>query len=316
MKRVPAGKVMPILVGLCTAIAGCATGGRDALNSTPPMLKSRIHSEEAVPAPEWTLRDCVETAGVFHFVGYGEGEDQDAALRAANLKARQGALVCIFGGRYSIGGEVNENETKVSVSSRISMSLDVEQVEWQGFTFVRAFFSVPSRTRIFVEYTWDTKEAKNSKARFDKLKAQLDKTKALQDQVAIKSKLIADQQEELDKLKIQERQLREISGQMERAQQFMLTMRKTENTKNASIRGVMNKIYCGMTMGQLIDLIGHPEEGADDACYKQIRWGEFVVSSECVTSGKVTDEQMRAMRINHVRDRHGYGGFNKVCGSL
>ncbi len=235
-------------------------------------VKKSDVKKELLDPPIWVEEDCKIISGSYYFVGYGEGENQIAALSNARQKARENALICVFGGAYSLGQEIRETGADAKYQSRTTYVLDVSSVDWEGFEMVsgKIKYLTQSRTNVYTQYAWSVDRAKNSKKSFDNLKNEMEKQKLREDAMRLKNELrereieekekaIEVQKIQLEKLRVQEEQIRKLEDLSDRARAKMKQQTESSRKKKDATESVLKEVPCGTTVEQFSTLYREPD---------------------------------------------------------
>jgi hypothetical protein len=266
-----------------------------------PLLQCASSSPKPrIPLPPWALEDCVERDGTFVFSGTGYASSEAEAAQRAVLAAKKAAILCLFGGTIHAEIEIkSDSRTGSSVRDDTLIRLTSEQVSWQGFELVPGRIVITLDTHqavVYAQYRWDKTLALSAKARMDAINADLERTRALKEQIAVQQRIMTEQSQKLAELERQERELAALRDQAEAAAARIVKMGQAQGARNDSIRVVLSKVYCGMTLAQLAAFLGPPEEsavtvapnsgvGCDNTGYsretqyvwRHARWGEWTV---------------------------------------
>lgn len=215
-------------------------------------------------AQDWTTEDCALRAGAYHVVGSG------ATLEVARLKARESALLCVFGGDYESQTQITETDSTAKFGHTLGVTLSVTAVDWTGLTQENVQVS---GHQAYVQYRWEERAAKASKATFERRREQAMRVKA------------------------------------ERA---------------SHPGGVLNKIPCGTTFAEIVEVLGPPQEiGCETNAFhpelkaaKRATWGEFELTAESFGEQGTCEESFKSLakvRVTWVTRGYGHGDTRWVC---
>jgi hypothetical protein len=259
---------------------------------------SEITPELAIQNPDlpsWTTEDCVKVNNFYYFVGYGEGSNSSSSIRNALITSRQNALTCLFGGTITSNVAIQEDSKNVRYDSSTSISLDYSHVNWSGYEVVagRTFFLSKDQSKIYVQYRWDTASIEKERARLDNLAKNIEESKALKEEVKLKKALIDEQRAELSKLQHQEEELAKIKNSAEKAVHKLKQKQASRAEKSRDILQVIENLYCGITLGEFIEVFRKPDgreivAGMYDSSLSYIAysWDQYQV--------RVTNEYVRS----------------------
>jgi hypothetical protein len=149
--------------------------------------------------PTWAFENCAPTEEGFLFTGYGVSTDMGEASRRTLIDAKKNALLCIIGGQFSyyfssIDSYSSENNSKQAVEESLRVSLNIDDVDWTGFTKILGKHWVNQRpeagVELYSQYRWPNDKIKASRAHLDLLVAEIEKNRVLEKQVTRKNQLI------------------------------------------------------------------------------------------------------------------------------
>ena len=223
-----------------------------------------IRSDEMKPIidlPKWALEDCFKQGDSFLFVGYGEGQNSSSAVRNALISSRQNALTCLFGGTIASNIVISETNLSVQYSSKTELALNYSHVNWSGYEALPGkTIVVPGNlTRIYVQYRWRSSDIDKERIRLDKLAKEIEETKALKVEVGLKENLIQEQKTRLAELDRQSRELEEMKSASDKAVQKLQKIKLVKAEKSREILNVIENLYCGITIGKMIELFREPD---------------------------------------------------------
>jgi hypothetical protein len=239
--------LLPVFVG-CSHVGSLNQRSRDAIRPD-------------IDLPKWTTEDCFKQGSSYLFVGYGEGPNSSAAVRNALISSRQNALTCLFGGTIASNIAISETNTTAQYESRTELNLNYSHVNWSGYEAIPGkTLHVPGElTRIYVQYRWGNAEIEKERGRLDKLSKEIEETKALKVEVGLKENLIQEQKSRLADLDRQSRELEQIKSASDKAVQKLKQIKTNREEKSRDILKVIDNLYCGITVGKMIELFREPD---------------------------------------------------------
>lgn len=272
----------PRLVAAALAFTGVTTGCVHRQSLTPD-----ITSIAPADAPPWISEDCTKRGNSYVFVGYGEGANPSTAIRNAMVASRQSALVCLFGGKITATVNIRETNQTAEFDAQTQVHLDYSHVNWSGYEIVpgRVFHPGKDRTKAYAQYRWNTLLIDKERSRLEDMSKAVEETNALKQEVALKGSMIEEQKRQIGELKRQEQELAALSNEADRAVARLEQIRKAREQKAKDITKVIGSLYCGLTVGQFIDLFRSPdrEEVTTSSEYRYVSsvrfyWDQFVIS--------------------------------------
>jgi hypothetical protein len=233
-----------------------------------------------VDLPKWITEDCFKHGPSYLFVGYGEGPNSSAAVRNALISSRQNALTCLFGGTIASNIAISETNTTAQYESKTELTLNYSHVNWSGYEAVpgKSMHVPGDQTRIYVQYRWGTTEIEKERARLDKLSKEIEETKALKVEVGLKENLIQEQKARLADLDRQQQELAQIRSASDRAVQRLKQLNASREEKGQDILKVIDNLYCGITVGKMIELFREPDS-AEAVATGEYRYVSYVAFS-------------------------------------
>lgn len=270
----------------CTHSADNASVVRESeVTNSAAASAPKVELPPGVVLPPWTSEDCVKLNGSYFFVGYGEGPNSSAAARNAMLASRQNALVCLFGGTITSTISIRENETKATYESSTELKLDYSAVNWSGYSIVsgKTFFIDNAHSRLYSQYRWSEADIAKERSRLDGLAKKIEETNAMKQEIAIKENVIKEQKTQLAELQRQENELRAIKEASNRAAAKLLNLKKARDSKQNDMMKIIHRLYCGVTIAQLIDLYREPDKTELEYYGSSITgisfsWDQFVIN--------------------------------------
>lgn len=289
---------------LCILFCSCATAPEQP---TKPTTKKKVKRV----LPTWVQDTCKKTKNGYLMVGYGEGNSLATATRQALISSRGDALLCVFGGTYSATTTVQDTNTTSSIQARTQVSFKYKSVNWSGFTKTATpmFFTRNGKNGVYVQYFWTIAAIDEERRRIDALNRQIEKNRAIKEQIKVKDKLIEEQKETLQAIELQEKELR---GLEEKTKKALLTLNKLQSKKkhrDKNLKLVIDRLECGTSIHDLMDVIGDPDEYIEDTCEIKASYGKFVVHTHnCKT------DSLETAAITRVYSNHGNKNYKIVCG--
>ncbi len=251
------------------------------------LVKSEQDSSQKpeIAHPAWVTENCAIVGDKYYFVGFGEGNNAVNAIANALIDSRHNALACVFGGVLTSAVTVEENLNDAKMTSHKDFSLSSNNVNWDGYTPAPAktFFADHSLTKVYVQYEWPISKLEKEKVRIAKLNEQIEKTKALANEVQLKEQLIDEQRQKIKELAAQEEMLKSIQNEADKAVARLGTLSSYQKNEGLEVKKVISSLTCGITVGQFIQNFRSPdrvviERGLYFVSEVKIYWNQYVVS--------------------------------------
>ena len=212
-------------------------------------------------APDWVGENCTKKEGFYYFVGFGEGSNASIAARNALIDSRRNALVCLFGGTITSSMTIAEDNKSSTFESLTSLELNYSDVNWASYEKIpdRSFFHDEKQTKVYMQYRWKELVITQEKDRLEKLSSEIQKTKTQKKEISIQRRLIDQQKAQLQELQIQEEEMKGIKNAAEKAALRLREMKRVKEAKSRDIAQLIPLLYCGITIGDFIEVYQKPD---------------------------------------------------------
>ena len=178
-------------------------------------------------------------------------------------------------------------------------------------------FTKNGKNGVYIQYFWDIKAINNERKRIDALNRQIEANRAIKEQVKIKDKLIKEQKKNLEKIEVQQAELNHLEQQTQNALKKLNKIQSEKKVKDENIQSIIDRLECGITIRQLIDIYRKPDKYDKSYCAVDLHYGKFVVSvygTSYAYSYKCNKKhEIYDLPINTIKTNHGAKVYRKLC---